>query len=294
MWIGVIARFSAFQENLRLTTNQRLEGQRHHAGVRQSLNRHYYGSSSETANSFLIGSWAKFTRTRPPRDIDLYFVLPNSMYWRYNAYQGNKQSALLQEVKKALQSTYPNTDLRGDGQVVVVGFNRMSVEVVPAFLLDNGQYLICDTHHGGRYNVSDPKAELSFIENVNRNCNKNLCPLIMMMKSWQEQCNVPLKSFLIELVAAEFLQQCRWANCGYYYYDWIMRDFFLYLYWKANGIVIVPGTNETIQLGDHWKSRTKTAYDRAVKACEYEKEDYVHLAGEEWQKIFGEQIPRAV
>ena len=73
-----------------------------------------------------------------------------------------------------------------------------------------------------------------------------------------------------------------------------MRDFFAYLYNKANQYVFVPGTCEPIMLGDMWQSRVRTAYDRTLKACDYEKEDYIHLAGEEWQKIFGKQIPWSV
>lgn len=294
MWAGVTARFRTFHQNLRLTDDQISEGTDHHAGVRRSLNSHYYGSSSDSANSFLIGSWGKYTRTRPPRDIDLYFVLPYEVYQRFESAQGNKQSALLQEVKRILHGTYPNTDLRGDGQVVVVGFNQMSVEVVPTFAPQNGQHWICDTHNGGRYKTTDPKVEISHIATTNDNCNGNLRPLIMMMKAWQAHCDVPLKSFCIELVAADFLQQSPWGKHSYFWYDWIMRDFFAYLYSKANQYVFVPGTHEMIWLGDAWQSRAETAYNRAVKACDYEKENWINLAGEEWQKIFGTQIPQSV
>ena len=294
MWAGVRKRFREFHGNLGLTQPQRDEGADHHHGVRRALNAHYYNSSSESANSFLIGSWGKLTRTRPPRDIDLYFEMPASVYHRFEQHQGNKQSALLQEVKQVLQATYPNTDLRGDGQVVVVGFNRMSVEVVPAFLLDSGQYWICNTHLGGSYETADPKAEIEHISSIHSSNNNNLRPVIMMFKAWQDHCNVPLKSFLIELVTADFLPQCSWRLNDYFYYDWIMRDFFVFLYHKANTNVYVPGTYEQIFLGDSWRSRAETAYRRALKACEYEHDDMIIHAGEEWQKIFGVQIPKNV
>ena len=141
------------------------------------------------------------------------------MYQRFESAKGNKQSALLQEVKRVLQRTYPNTDLRGDGQVVVVGFYRMSVEVVPAFALQNGQYLTCDTHAGGRYKIADPNAEIRHIRALDNSYSNNLRPLIMMMKAWRSYCNVPMKSFWIELVAADFLQKCLWSKNGYFYYD---------------------------------------------------------------------------
>lgn len=293
MWAGVTARFRTFHHNLCLTADQINVGQDHHIGVRKTLNRSYYGVS-DSANSFLIGSWGKYTKARPPRDIDLYFVLPYAVYQRFELVAMNKQSALLQEVKRVLQGTYPNTNLRGDGQVVVVGFNRMSVEVVPAFALQNGQYCICDTHNGGQYKTADPNAEINHISTLDNIYSNNLRPLIMMMKAWQSHCHVPMKSFWIELVAADFLQQYQYSKEGYFYYDWIMRDFFAYLYHRANQYVCVPGTWELIALGDGWQSRSETAYHRAVKACDYERKDYIYLAGEEWQKIFGKQIPWSV
>lgn len=294
MWAGVRARFRQFHGNLLLTQEQVNDGVTKHHGVRGCLNRHYYDSSSDTANSFLIGSWGKNTRVRPPRDIDLYFVLPAAVYHRFQTHIGNRQSALLQEVKGVLQQTYSSTTMRGDGQVVLVRFNTINVEVVPAFLLDNGRYWICDTHDGGSYKETAPQAEADLIQTVDAANNNNLRPIIKMLKAWQSCCNVPLKSFQIELVASEFLQLSPWRLNDYFYYDWIMRDFFAFLYGKANTFVYVPGTYEQIYLGDLWKSRTESAYNRALKACEYETKDWIHLAGEEWQKIFGSQIPVSV
>jgi hypothetical protein len=294
MWIGVTPRFRAFHSNMLLTPDQNSDGLTKHSGVRKCLNKHYYNSDSETANSFLIGSWAKGTRVRPPRDVDIYFVLPYEVYQRFSTYVGNKQSALLQEVKSVLQVTYPSTDMSGDGQVVVVRFNTINVEVVPVFLLNNGKYFVCHTSDGGNYKESDPVAEAQRIETVQTANNNNLRPIVQMLKAWQKTCNVPLKSFHLELVAAEFLEQSAWRHNGYFYYDWLMRDFFPYLLAKANGYVFAPGTNEILWLGEDWKSRCESAQARALKACEYEHDDYVALAGSEWQKIFGDQIPMTV
>ena len=73
-----------------------------------------------------------------------------------------------------------------------------------------------------------------------------------------------------------------------------MRDFFAYLYYRANTFVVVPGTLESIFLGNEWQSRVATAYDRAVKACDHEQFNRVEAAGEEWQKFFGQQIQRTL
>jgi hypothetical protein len=293
-WIAVRPRFEQFHRNLMLTPLQTQDAQTKRAGVVNRLNRHYYGSSSETANSFMIGSWGKNTAIRPPRDVDLYFILPDAVYYRFQNYVWNRQSALLQEVKGVLSGTYPNTDMRGDGQVVLVRFDSYAVEVVPAFRLTTGHYWICDTNNGGSYKVTNPPAEASYIETVDAANNRNLRPLIQMLKAWQSYCSVPLKSFQLELLAAAFLQQSPYRQNSFFWFDWIIRDFFVYLCKAAHTSITIPGTSEMIFLGDEWQSRALTAYGRALKACDYEENNLVQYAGEEWQKIFGFQIPQTV
>lgn len=294
MWAGVTARFRGFHDNLALTQDQIVDGITKHRGVCQCLNRHYYNSASDTANALLIGSWGKDTRMRPPRDVDMLFVLPVDVYHRFQGYAGNRQSALLQEVKGVLERTYPSTAMRGDGQVVMVRFNTINVEVAPGFALQSGQYWICDTNGGGRYKATDPDAELDHINKIHGANNYNLRPIIKMLKAWQSHGAVPIKSFHIELLAAEFLAQSSWRQNGWFYYDWFMRDFFYFLYYKANTTLYAPGTYEAMPLGNDWQSRVEAAYRRALKACEYEYIDWIKEAGEEWQKVFGPQIPQTV
>src|SRR5437764_19222 len=50
----VEARFTKFLANLTITPLQLEDGRTKHAGVRACLNRHYWGTRSETANSLLI------------------------------------------------------------------------------------------------------------------------------------------------------------------------------------------------------------------------------------------------
>ena len=245
--------------------------------------------------SFFVGSWGKGTAIRPPRDVDVYFLLPVAVYHRFQAYAWARQSALLQEVKARLAITYSTTDMRGDGQVVVVNFGSYSVEVVPAFALTtHGRYWICDTHNGGSYKETAPWDEVNQIEAADSATARNLRPLIRMLKTWQAWCSVRIKSFHLELVATEFMAQSHWRLNDWFYFDWITRDFFVYLYNRANGFVCVPGTFEVIALGDAWQSRALSAYERAVKACALEYNNHVAAAGDEWQKIFGSDIPRTV
>ena len=294
MWIGVRQRFTQFHGNLTLTPLQYLDGYRKSAGVVECLNRHYYGVTSGRDNSLLVGSWAKDTAVRPPRDVDLYFLLPPTVYYRFQAYTWNRQSALLQEVKRVLMATYPSTDIRGDGQVVLVSFGSYNVEVVPAFTLYGSGYWICDTHNGGSYKTTQPLAEWDYIDTIDRTVNGNLRPLIRMLKVWQERCSVPIKSFQLELISADFILASSWRYYDFSWFDWIVRDFFAYLYHRAYTFVTVPGTLDLIPLGADWQRQAGLAYHRALKACNYEKHNAVRAAGMEWYRIFGPQIPQMI
>lgn len=292
--MSVSIRFTRFISALELTDEQKAQGGERRERVVSTLNLHYRSSVHSTANSRYVGSWGKRTRMRPPRDVDVVYELPNEVYWRYEARQGNKQSHLLQEVKGILQSAFPRTDIRGDGPVVVVPFSSYCVELIPAFRNTEGKYLVCDTRSGGRYIIADYIAEAEAITQSNRLSADKTRHLIKMMKRWQSHCSVPLKSFQIELLAIEFISSWKHRNESISYYDFMIRDFLEYLVSRENAYVFAPGTFEPVPLGQAWVSRAITAWRRAERACTHEMAGRTEDAGDEWQKIFGTDIPKHV
>jgi hypothetical protein len=96
-WQFVRQRFTQFLANLDLTVCQAGDGVTKHTSVVAALNRAYRKVSEGSTHRVLIGSWAKGTRVRPPRDIDLLFILPVEVYYRFAKRQGNVQSQLLPE-----------------------------------------------------------------------------------------------------------------------------------------------------------------------------------------------------
>lgn len=290
--MGVSARFSRFLENLRLTDAQKTDGATKRESVVRALNLSYWNSSSGTTNSKFVGSWAKSTRIRPPRDVDVLFELPASVHTRFEGRVGNRQSQLLQEVRNVLGASFPRTAIRGDGPVVLVPFTTYCVELIPAFRRNGGGYLVCMTTSNGWYKHEDYDAQITSMSQSNSGSNGNTRDLVRMMKAWQSHCSVPLKSFYIELLAIDFMKT--WGSRGRpkEWYDYMCRDFFQYIYGRQNSYVYAPGTGESLYLGSAWASRADTAFGRAKKACEYEAANYAGLAGDEWQKIFGSDIPR--
>ena len=193
--MSVSKRFSTFLENITLTQAQIDSGRDRREQVVQVLNYRYWGSQSKTNNSKFVGSWGKYTRVRPPRDVDVLFMLPKSVYDRFEDRVGNRQSQLLQEVKGVLATKFQSTDIKGDGPVVKVPFASYDVELIPAFSRDNGRYWICMTESGGYYKEADYDTESDLVKNSNESTKNNTRNLVRMMKRWQAYCNVPIKSF---------------------------------------------------------------------------------------------------
>jgi SMODS domain-containing protein len=282
-------RFTTFTKNISTTKDDRDDAQTKYDGVARKLHSHYYGTTFDGSTRRLIGSYAKGTAVRPRRDVDLLFLMPYSYYERYNSYAGNGQSRLLQDVKTVLQERYPTTEkIRGDGHVVVVEFSGgHTVELLPAWLTTTNRYLIPDTHGGGSWKTADHTAEIDNVGKSNTRSNGNTCHLIKMMKTWQAECNVPIKSMALELRSVNFLASWAHYDRSFTYYDWMVRDFFQELVAKAGSRCKVPGIDEYCDYGSEWLSRAQTAHARAVKACEFESANEDYEAAVEWRKIFG-------
>ena len=243
----------------------------------------------------VAGSWGKGTAIRPPTDIDQLNILPASVFHDFNRKQGNVQSQLLQEVKNVLLNTYSQTDMRGDGQVVVVAFNSITVEVVPAFHAQGGGFLICDTNNGGSWKHVNPEGENEQLRANDVAYNGSLRKLTKLLKRWKRECNVPIKSFHIEQLVKECLDARSYSRQDEFYFYWLVRDVLALMVARAGQGFWMPGSNyEWIDFGDAWKSRAETAHGRAVKACQYEYDNMQVSAGIEWQKLFGAIIPTQV
>lgn len=294
MWVNVIPHFQRFLSELDLTPDQRSDADDKADRIARSLWRKYWQpiSGEFSPRCYLkVGSYGKGTAIRPPSDLDMLFLLPADEYTRINARLGNRQSYLLGEIKETLGETFPLTDLSADGQVVLAPFESYSVEVVPAFNWDDKSYITAHTADGGNWRFSNPAEEYRLIKYVDSQSDGKATHLIRMLKAWKRECSVELKSISLEVLACGFVEQ--WPNRlrNLYWYDWMIRDFFEFaLRYVSGGWTKVPGTQETIQLGYESFTKCKSAYDRALEACEYEYVDKEYEAAKEWQKIFGQQF----
>lgn len=133
--------------------------------VTRAINREFWGIDSELEHSLYVGSYGRGTAVNTS-DLDILVELPQNRYMQYDVVKGNGQSRLLQAVRLAILNTYPRSDVRADGQVVIISFSDgMKFEILPAFKNLNwigqwdGTYIYPDTNMGGNWLPTNPKAE---------------------------------------------------------------------------------------------------------------------------------------
>lgn len=160
-----------------ISSEQRSDISYRYKRITRAINREFWDSESVTEHSFYVGSYGRGTAI-DTSDIDILMELSRDMYNQYDAHKGNGQSRLLQTVKNAILETFPHSDVRGDGQVVVVNFtDGIKFEILPAFKnLDywgrwTGKYDYPDSNMGGNWLSTNPKAEQEAMEQKNRESN---------------------------------------------------------------------------------------------------------------------------
>ena len=211
------------------------------------------------------------------QDVDVIFKMPEEEFDKYDNYEGNGQSALLQKIKDILKNRYTTTDkIKGWGKVVLIQFadGTHNVELLPAWEQRNGTFKIPNTEDDGKWETFNPRKDINDFQDSNNITNGLTANLTRILKKWKrEVSSLSLNSHEIENHVIDFLSNFSSDNKNYAI---IVRDSFKYLH--SN----VSNCN---------KSHIESALNRANKAIDYsENEDY-KKANDEWRKIFGDEFP---
>jgi len=273
--MSIQKRFEQFYENIKLTSSQKEDAKKKYNGVCKKLHEHYYPDNEYNGSTkLLIGSYGKHTNIRPPRDVDVLFIMPDDKFDQYDDNESNGQSQLLQDIKKILSEKYSTTDkIKGWGKVVLIQFKEgtHNVELLPSREKE-GKFIIPNTENGGFWERWDPRADIRRIKDSDKKTNGKTRALIRMIKKWSENNSVKLKSVQIEEKVVDFFS----SNYSDKEYSILVRDFFGFFGNLANEKI---------------KSHIMTAYNRARKACDLENESKIKEAIDEWKKIFGNDFP---
>ncbi len=275
--------FKAFKSRLEITGLQTQT-----VSTRQQNVRKHIATELTVVDAFLTGSYCRSTMIAPlaQADIDIFFVLDAAYF------QQGGQAALLDRVKRVLKRSYDLSDISRDGQAVTITFSDFKVDVVPGFNRKGGGYLIPNTQ-GGIWIETNPREHERLSSIHNQAHNGDLVPLEKMIKRWNREINRYFRSFHLEILAWDIFDGViipSFSSGARYFFDKGRTKIK-----QKNPDPAGYGGDVGYYLNnknlDEAVSRFTTAYNRAIKAEEYETKGKIADAIGEWRKIFGDTFP---
>jgi len=218
--------FRKFKSRLELNDKEQKN-----ATERQTEVREHIRGKFAIDRDFLTGSYARDTKTKPLKDIDIFFVMKKSE----KHYRNKDAGVVLDDYEAALVEEYGRKATRRQSRSINIDFGVeikeedktdykiLSVDVVPAFASgDDFEIPDCDT---GKWIETNPKTHAKKSTQVHQAYGNEWKGLVRMVKYWnnnKKHGEKPVKpSFLIEVMAL----QCLYGGWGGQF-DREMQSFF--------------------------------------------------------------------
>jgi predicted nucleotidyltransferase len=203
--------FRKFKGRLELNDREQKNATQRHTEVRE-----YLETKFAIERSFLTGSYARHTKTKPLKDIDIFFELKESE----RHYRDKAPSVVLNDFYNALANKYGEKAVRKQSRSINVDFGVVadaedntdyriiSVDVVPAFAAGD-DYEIPDDDTG-KWIKTNPETHAAKATTAHQAFSNEWKGLVRMVKYWNNNpkhgTDKPIKpSFLIEVMALECL-----------------------------------------------------------------------------------------
>jgi hypothetical protein len=198
--------FRKFRSNLELTQREQ-----DNAASRQKEIRSLMDQSFRLTDDFLTGSYRRWTKTKPLKDVDIFCVLHDAERPRYR--DDKLPSIVLAAVEAALAKKYGAKSVHRQRRSVTVDFpdnqdeeRVVSFDVVPAFTKAS-HYEIPDTATTKGWTETNPKVHAEKATAANEAFGGEWKGMVRMAKSWNRTKNKVVKpSFLIEVMALQVLR----------------------------------------------------------------------------------------
>lgn len=292
--MSVSQMFETFTAQLQLPLAKKQSISSRTASITRRLNLDFRLTNSDSANRFYGGSYGRNSAVNSLSDVDLLYILPYSVYTRFNAYAVAKQSSLLTAVKSSLLTTYPGSNIFTDGQIVKIPYtDGITFEIVPVFANVDGSYTYADTNNGGSWQTCRPKQEIDAFIVRNREANYNLVMLGRMIRAWRDCNAVAMSGMLIDTLAYQFMENWHYRDKSYLYYDFLTRDFFKWLYERDREQTYwrVPGSGAYAFKGGAFHPKAGIAHTAALAALDHLEKHEFWAAKQKYREIYGTSFP---
>lgn len=209
MTLSTKEAFQKFKSRLELSKTEQEDASRRQKDVRTVIDADF-----DIEKSFLTGSYGRNTKTKPLKDVDIFFVLGENEKWRKSKAPVDTldafKSTLIEEYGASkVDVDHPNrrcVTVEFDSAVPTVAEDGkvLSIDAVPAFASGSG-YEVPDRILG-KWIKTDPTVHKQKATDKNSELGGNWVPLVKMLKAWNRTHGKPIKpSFLIEVMAHDLV-----------------------------------------------------------------------------------------
>jgi len=201
--------FDKFRRRLELSPTESKDASKRQTEVRECIR-----GGFDIKTDFLSGSYRRHTKTKPLKDVDVFFVLGQKEKWR----RDKPPIEMLTAFDDCLKQKYPEKDqTEVCRRAVTVVFEKtyypedhegkvMSIDAVPAFEAGSDEYEIPDKVTG-TWIKTNPRKHKEKATAKNEEMDSHWVPLVKMVKGWNRANGKPIKpSFLIEVIAEELVE----------------------------------------------------------------------------------------
>jgi len=198
--------FDACRRRLEITKTEQADASRRQKEVRANVQEDFH-----VQTDFLTGSYARSTKTKPLKDVDIFVVLGDRELDR----RSSSPRSVLDAFETSLTSHYGATATTRGRRSISVEFDRssptkdedgkvISIDIVPAF--EAGDVYEIPDDILGEWIQTNPKVHKEKSTAKNAELAGSWVPLVKMLKAWNREAGKPIKpSFLIEVMALDLV-----------------------------------------------------------------------------------------
>jgi hypothetical protein len=199
--------FRKFKSRLELNDKEQKNASSRHQEIRDHMR-----SRFDIKDDFLSGSYRRYTKTKPLKDVDIFCVLGKEEAH----YRKEHPSRVLVAFEEALVEKYGAEAVSRQRRSATVdfgvfvdtddktGYRVVSMDVIPAF--EDGENYEIPDGTSGKWIKTNPKIHEQKATNAHQAYDNEWKGLVRMVKYWNNHHGKPIKpSFLLEVMALECL-----------------------------------------------------------------------------------------
>lgn len=283
-------QFAKLKSNLEITKSEQALASKRQNEIRGHLEEHL-----ALGRTFLTGSYARHTKTKKLKDVDIFCVL-QSQGADADLCERSPWEAL-SHLQGILAKTYTSPTPSIGRRSCTVKFSSAdevpSFDVVLAFDRDEGGYEIPDRTVGD-WIASDPEIHKALATEMNAACEERWIPFVKMIKGFNREWEKPVRpSFLLEVMALDLIH----TPFGRY-----QDEIVLFLANAAERLQDVwpdpaglgPDVNSSMNTIEKQEAarRLREACEIAERAVQLEDDGNERAAVETWRELFGGRMPK--